>query len=82
MNEWSPIPPLSVFSASTYIKTSIPYSQPLRATTIWSSEKDFKTHILCMVIAKKLSKRYREEVVNNPIDKAVFAKNYLVKKTS
>ena len=66
-------------SHSLLIKTSIPYSQALRVSRIFSSEKDFKTHVSHM---KEwfLARGYPEKVVNNQIDKAVFGRDKSVMK--
>ena len=62
-----------------HIKTSIPYSQALRASRICSFEKDFKTHVSHM---KEwfLARGYPEIVVNNQIDKVHFGRDQSVKK--
>ena len=61
------------------IKTSIPYSQALRASRICSSEKDFKTHVSHLK-EWSLATGYPEIVVNNQIDKVHFGRDQSVKK--
>ena len=63
-----------------YIKLSIPYSQALRVSRIYSLEKDFRAHI-CKMKEWFLAGAYPEKVVNDQIDKVVFGKNPPVKKS-
>ena len=62
-----------------HIKTSIPYSQTLRVSRIWSSEKNFKTHVSHM---KEwfLARGYPEIVVSNQIDKLFLEETNLLRK--
>ena len=62
-----------------HIKNSIPYSQPLRVSRIFSLEKNFKTHVSHM---KEwfLARGYIEIIVNIQIDKVVFSREQSVKK--
>ena len=62
-----------------HIKNSIPYNRALRVSRIFSSEKDFKTHVFHM---KEwfLARGYPDIVVNNQIDKVVFGRDQSVKK--
>ena len=57
-----------------HIKNSIPYSQALRLSRIYSSEKYFKGHVDRM---KEwfLARHYPKNVANEQIDKVVFGKN-------
>ena len=56
-----------------HIKTSIPYSQGLRVSSTFLSEKDFKSYVSHM---KEwfLARGYPEIVANNQIDKVVFGR--------
>ena len=62
-----------------HIKTSIPYSQTLRVSRIWSSEKNFKTHVSHM---KEwfLVRGYPEIVVSNQVDKLFLVETNLLRK--
>ena len=66
-------------SHSLHIKTSIPYSQALRVSSICSSEKVFKTHISHM---KEwfLAGGYPEIVVNNKLIKLFLVETSLLRK--
>ena len=59
-----------------HIKNSIPYSEALRVSRIFSSEKDFKTHVKEWFLARD----YPEIVVNNQIGKVFFGRHQSVKK--
>ena len=60
-----------------HIKTSIPYSQALRVSRIYSSEKEFKTHVSHM---KEwfLARGYLEIIVNSQVDKVAFGRDQLL----
>ena len=62
-----------------HIKNSISYSQALRVSRICSSEKDFKMRV-SHIKEWFLVRGYPEIVVNNQIDKVVYARDQSVKK--
>ena len=68
-------------SRPQHIKVSIPYSQLLRINRICLSEKDFKAYF-CRMKKWFLANVYPEKVINDQVDKIVFANNSPIKKSS
>ena len=60
-----------------HIKISIPYSQVLRVSRIYSSKEDFKTHLSHMK-EWLLARGYPELLVSNHINKVVFGRDQSV----
>ena len=63
------------------MKVSIPYSQAVKVSRIFSSGKYFRDHI-CKMKEWFLARGYPGKVVNDQIDKVVFSKNLPLKKSS